>query len=203
LCCALGGETGRVLQALIVAEGVNVQSVGSGASGGAYLHDRRSGERVALAFAPAVHLGRHDVDELYGIPLASGLDAGITLLSGVQPEEIIDAGIYRRLASDLRANGCTVIAGLTGAPFAAALEGGLAVVMLRHEELPAERRAASDDVDDLLEGMRALNHAGADSVLLSRGPTPALVLDGEHETQRGLELSMFAALGVGLVDPDS
>ena len=135
LCCALGGETGRVLRALIVAEGVDVQTVESGASNGAYIHDRRSGERVEVAFTPAGHLGRHDVDELYGITLASGLDADVTLLSGVQPEQILDADVYRRLAGDLRANGRTVIADLTGAPLAAALAGGLAVLKLSHEEL--------------------------------------------------------------------
>jgi 1-phosphofructokinase len=213
LCCALGGETGRVLRALIAAEGVDVQTVESGASNGAYIHDRRSGERVEVAFTPAGHLGRHDVDELYGITLASGLDADITLLSGVQPEQILDADIYRRLTGDLRANGQTVIADLTGAPLAAALAGGLAVLKLSHEELLAERRTAGDGVNDLLEAMRALNRAGADSVLLSRGPIPALVLDGQHKTPRALKLSgprfeaadptgsgdsMFAALGVGL-----
>lgn len=213
LCCALGGETGRVLRALIVAEGVDVQTVEAGASNGAYIHDRRSGERVEVAFTPAGHLGRHDVDELYGITLASGLDAAVTLLTGVQPEQILDADVYRRLAGDLRANGRTVIADLTGAPLAAALAGGLALLKLSHEELLAENRTASGDVHDLLEGMRALEREGANSVLLSRGPMPALVLDGELEPSRILELSgprfeaadpigsgdsMFAALGVGL-----
>jgi 1-phosphofructokinase len=213
LCCALGGETGRVLRALMGAEGVDIQSVESGASNGAYIHDRRSGERIEVAFTPAGHLGRHDVDELYGITLASGLDADVTLLSGVQPEQILDADVYRRLAGDLRANDRVVIADLTGAPLAAALAGGLAVLKLSQEELLAERGTASDDVGDVLKAMRGLKRAGAESVLLSRGPVPALVLDGEHETPRALELSgprfeaadpigsgdsMFAALGVGL-----
>ena len=213
LCCALGGETGRVLRALIGAEGVDVQSVESGAANGAYIHDRRSGEPLEMAFTPAGHLGRHDVDELYGITLASGLDADVTLLSGVQPEQILDADVYRRLAGDLRANDRTVIADLTGAPLAAALAGGIAVLKLSQEELLAERRTASDDVGDVLEAMRGLKRAGANSVLLSRGPVPALVLDGEREAPRALELSgprfeaadpigsgdsMFAALGVGL-----
>ena len=141
LCCALGGETGRVLRALIGAEGVDVQSVESGASNGAYIHDRRSGERIEVAVTPAGHLGRHDVDELYGVTLASGLDADVTLLSGVQPEQILDADVYRRLAGDLRANGRTVIADLTGAPLAAALAGGLAVLKL------SQRGAARREAD--------------------------------------------------------
>lgn len=213
LCCALGGETGRVLRTLIAAEGVDVQTVESEASNGAYIHDRRGGERIEVAFTPTGHLGRHDVDELYGITLASALDADVTLLSGVQPEQILDADVYRRLAGDLNANHATVIADLTGAPLAAALTGGLAVVKLSQEELLAENRTASDDVADVLEGMRGLKRAGANSVLLSRGPVPAIVLDGEGETSRPLELSgprfeaadpigsgdsMFAALGVGL-----
>ena len=213
LCCALGGETGRVLRALIAAEEVVVQAVQSEAANGAYIHDRRSGERVEVALNPAEHLGRHDLDELYGITLASGLDADVTLLTGVQPEQVLDADVYRRLAGDLRANGRMVIADLTGGPLAAALAGGLTVLKISHDELLAEGRAASAEMHDLIEGMRKLKLAGAESVLLSRGPVPAFALDGEREAARTLKLSgprfeaadptgsgdsMFAALGVGL-----
>ncbi len=213
LCCALGGKSGRVLRALMMAEGVDVRTVESQAPNGAYIHDRRSGERSEVALAPSGELGRHDVDELYGITLTSGLDADVTLLCGVQPERILEADVYRRLAGDLRANGRRVIADLTGAPLEAALKGGVDIVKLSQEELLAEGRAGSTDLGDLLEGMRELKRAGAAGVLLSRGPTPALVLEGQGPHVRALELidpefeaadpigsgdSMFAALGVGL-----
>lgn len=213
LCCALGGESGRVLRALITAEGVEVEAVHSQVANGAYIHDRRSGERVEVATAPSAELGRHDVDELYGITLTNGLDADVTLLCGVQPERILDADIYRRLAHDLRSNGRTVIADLTGAPLAAALQGGVDILKLNQDELLAEKRAESADLADVLAGMQALNRAGADGVLLSRGRIPALVLQDEEPQARALELvgpefdaadpigagdSMFAGLGVGL-----
>jgi 1-phosphofructokinase len=215
LCCALGGETGRVLRALIAAEGVDVQAVDAKAANGVYIHDRRSGERVGVASAPSDRLGRHDVDELYGLTLTSGLESDITLLCGVQPESVLSADVYRRLAGDLRANGRTVLADLTGAPLAAALRGGVDLVKLSQEELLAEGRAEGSDLTELIDAMWELKRSGADSVLLSRGPLPALVLDAQGPRVRALEVvgpafeaadpigsgdSMFAAFAVGLAN---
>src|SRR5215469_1397824 len=49
MCCALGGESGAVLQALIARERVEPLSVRCGASNGAYIHARRGDSREELA----------------------------------------------------------------------------------------------------------------------------------------------------------
>jgi 1-phosphofructokinase len=51
LCAALGGETGDVLGHLLPADGVTVRSMRVGSRNGAYVHDRRDGEREEVADA--------------------------------------------------------------------------------------------------------------------------------------------------------
>ncbi len=157
-------------------------------------------------------LTRHAADELYGIALGAGLDADVTLLTGCQPPDLIDADLYRRLATDLRTNGKCVIADLTGPPLRAALEGGLDLLKLSEEELLSERWAAGSSASDLNIAAQHLHAAGAARVLVSRGAKPALLVeDGSAPVQvelaapvfraldyRGAGDSMFAATGVGL-----
>ena len=56
--------------------------------------------------------------------LTTGLDADITLLTGPQPRSVLPGETYRRLASDLRANGIRVIADLTGEALTGRLREG-------------------------------------------------------------------------------
>jgi 1-phosphofructokinase len=212
LCCALGGEPGRVLRALIEAEPLTLRAVRAGTPNGVYIHDRRGGSRVEVANVESAPLARHAADGLYGIAVSAGLDADLTLVTGCQPGDLVDAELYRRLVSDLRANGKPVIADLTGPPLSAALAGGIELLRLSDEELVLEGYADSDALPDLVDGARRLQSAGARHVLVSRGPAPALLIsDGDHPGQlelagpvfetldeRGTGDSMFAATGVGL-----
>ncbi len=116
LCCALGGEPGLVLRGLMQAQPITLRAAPTVTPNGVYIHDRRSGTRAEIAEVEGWPLGRHAADELYGIALAAGLDADITLVTGCQPDDVVEAGLYRRLVADLRANGKTVIADLTGPP---------------------------------------------------------------------------------------
>ena len=147
-----------------------------------------------------------------GIALGAGLDADVTLVTGCQPSDVVDAELYRRLLRDLRANGKVVIADVTGPPLRATLEGGVELLRLSEEELVGERYAASDAPADILAGAERLHAAGARQVLISRGPAPAVLIDHdaisvgielgppvlEALDQRGAGDSMFAAIGVGL-----
>jgi 1-phosphofructokinase len=213
LCCALGGEAGRVLQPVIEAEAVSVHSVDSGSSNGVQIHDRRSGSRVEFAAADSRPLNRHAVDGLYGIALTAGLDADVTILTGPQPTGLIDADVYRRLAADLRTNGRTVVADLSGPALTAALRGGLDVLKISHEELIADGYAAGDSRDELIRGAEQIHEAGARHVLVSRAAEPAIVHAGDQDLGDVFELrgprfepldawgsgdSMSAALAVGL-----
>ena len=212
LCCALGAEPGRVLRGLIEAKPLTLRAADAGTPNGVYVHDRRSGERVEIVNVDSRPLGRHASDELYGIALGAGLDADVTLVTGCQPHDIVEADLYRRLVTDLRVNGKLVIADLTGPPLRATLEGGVELLKLSEEEFVAEEHAASDSVADLVAGAQRLHAAGARRVLVSRGSAPAILIDDDvSPTQvelaapvfepldhRGAGDSMFAATGVGL-----
>jgi 1-phosphofructokinase len=213
LCCALGGESGGVLRPIIEGESVSVHSVDSHTASGVYIHDRRSGSRVEFAAADSRPLDRHAADALYGIALTAGLDADVTILTGPQPTELLDADVYRRLAADLQANGRTVIADLCGPALTAALSGGLDMLKISHEELIADGYAHNDAVDELVDGARQVVEAGAEYVLVSRAAESAIVLTGDERSSDVIELrgprfepldpwgsgdSMSAALAVGL-----
>lgn len=124
LCGAFGGETGLVLKTLVAEEGVKLRAVETASANGAYIHDRRRGEREVIAEMLPDPLSRHDLDELYGAALIEGLDAEVSVLGGPHYPHVLPADIYRRLAQDLGTNGKTVVVDLTGEPLAAALEGG-------------------------------------------------------------------------------
>jgi 1-phosphofructokinase len=214
LCCALGGESGAVLRALIARENVELLAVDCDSPNGVYIHTRRpSGAREQLARTESGRLSRHETDELYGLTLSAALDADVALLTGVDPPSVLDSDVYRRLASDLRSNCVQVIADLGGSSLKGALAGGLNLLKISEEEALAEGIARSSSIEDLIIALEKLHQEGADTVLISRAAEPALVLDGAHaryleltgphvETMepRGTGDSMFAALGASLAD---
>ena len=211
LCCALGGESGAVLRALIARENVELLSVDCAASNGVYIHARRGGVLEQVARTASKRLSRHEADELYGLALSAALDTNVALLTGVDPPSVLDSEIYRRLAGDLRSNGVTVIADLAGSALKAALAGGLDLLKISEEEVLSGGLAHSASVTDLMEALQGLHESGAQTVLISRAEEPALVLDGasgrylelvgprvEALEPRGTGDSMFAALGASL-----
>lgn len=211
LCCALGGESGRVLRGILAAEAIALRHVQAPQSSGVYIHDRRSGERVEIVNVDARPLERHTSDELYGVALAAGLDADVTLVCGSRPANVVEADVYRRLVADLRDNGSTVIADLTGPLLAAALTGGLALLKISEEELAAEGLAGDGSDRALCAGARTLAQAGAEQVVVTRASAPALLVGRDEAPvlelvtpvfealdHRGAGDSLFAATGVGL-----
>ena len=210
LCASLGGESGSVLVPRIEDEGVEVRSVACSSSNAAYVHDRRGGSRATLAETSSPSLERHEVDELYGVALTAGLDADIMLLTGSH-HELLPGDFYRRLAADLRANDRQVIADLTGDALKGALKGGLDLLKMSDEEVVDAGYAEGREPEQLLEAVDALRSLGADSVLVSRGPRPALAWAGGGLLEltgprfspldhHGTGDAMFAAIGVALGD---
>jgi 1-phosphofructokinase len=212
LCCALGGEPGRVLSGLLAAEPLTVRAADARTPNGVYVHDRRSGQRVEVVSVDSRPLDRHAADELYGIALGAGLDCELTLVTGCQPNDVIDAAVYRRLVGDLQANGKRVIADLTGPPLRATLEAGVELLRLSDEELVLDGYVASAELDEVAAAARQLRAAGARHVLVSRAAAPAVLVTGDGAVRelalivprfqaldhRGAGDSMFAAAGVGL-----
>jgi len=176
LCGSFGGETGRVARNLIREEGVDIRGIESSGSNGAYVHDRRSGERVEAASMPPDALTRHELDELYGIVLVEAFDSAVTVLGGPHGPAVVPPSTYRRLARDVRENGGTVVADLSGDPLRYALEGGLDVLKVSDDELCRENRATGNDAQSLIAGMHELVKSGADQVIVTRAAEPALAL---------------------------
>ncbi|WP_434970150.1 PfkB family carbohydrate kinase [Microbacterium sp. bgisy207] len=176
LCALLSGESGLVIRTLLEREGITVEAVVRGDHGGAYVHDRRDGERRTIAEQHATAPGRHEMDELYSLALSRGIESGLAVLSG-PPHDEIPAEIYHRLASDLRRGGATVVVDLAGPRLDAALRGGVSVLKISDEELAAtEARGSAATVTERLHELRA---RGAQTVILTRASEPALLLDAE------------------------
>ena len=99
-------RSASLVHALVDAHRVELHPVEVSAANGAYVHDRRSGERVEVAEMPAGVLSRHEVDDLYGAALVEGLHADVCVLGGgpVDPP-VVPADLYRRLAGDLVGRG--------------------------------------------------------------------------------------------------
>ena len=213
LCCALGGEPGRVLHGLIESNSsLTLRAADANTPNGVYIHDRRGGERSEIVTVESRPLGRHATDELYGIALAAGLDADLTLVTGCRPGDLVPPDLYRRLITDLRANDKRAVADLTGPPLAATLSAGVTLLRVSAEELLRDGCAASPALADLTETAERLNQAGAENVLISRASAPAIFIGNDRPGQciaiagpvfealdhTGAGDSMFAATGVGL-----
>jgi 1-phosphofructokinase len=208
LCAPVGGESGHALRGVVTAEGVALQASG-GPTNAVWISDGRGGEPATIAETEAPTLGRHAVDELVGLALAAGLDAGVCVLTGSLREGVIDPEVYRRLASDLTHNGVRVVADLSGPALAAALKGGVSVLKLSDEELRRDGYASGDSLPELLAGIERLREAGAETVVLSRAAAPTIAHLGDRmvaiETPsfepvnpHGAGDSMTAALAAGI-----
>ncbi len=198
LCAGIGGEAGDVLEHLLPSEGVTLRAIRMSARNGGYVHDRRGGDRTVIAQAPGGALDRHEHDELYELALTEGLEHGVALLSGPHDDHIVPDSLYRRLATDLQANGCTVAVDLSGERLEAALAGKPSLVKVSHEELLADGRADSDKPADLIKAMRTLHKDGAGIVVASRAAEPALaMIDDEIVAVRVPDLEPAEPKGAG------
>lgn len=179
LCSVLSGETGRVLGFLLAEEGMEVVGLRRDARGGVFVNDRRTaGEKVPIIQSGGDALSRHDQDELYGLTLRTGLDAALVILSGPHGDGILPADFYRRLAADLRTGGVRVVVDLAGERLDAALAGGVSVAKVSDQELLDDGRITTkDDLDEIVDAMRAIRDAGADVVVVTRAEESALLLD--------------------------
>lgn len=207
VCAPFGGETGELARLLAEREGFEVRSVDAAGWTGAYVHDRRNGERVELLDVAPGALTRHELDDLYSAVLAASLSSGACIATGTHLYDVFDDDLYRRLAADLRANEVPLVADLSGDALRQLLAGGPHTVKISHEELLRDGWATDDHRSSLLAGVDELHRAGAERVVLSCAGDPAIAsVDGrryevhaptmEVVDARGAGDSMTAALGV-------
>ena len=173
LCGPFGGHTGLLCRALIEAEGVALRPVPMANANGAYVNDRRGGERRQVAQQHSPTLSRHEADDLYDAALSEGLRAGTMVLSGQHEQRNLPAERVAALARDLHRNGVGVIADLAG-PTLAALDGGVSILKVSHEELTALGLARDDSRPALVRAIRRLVDGVAENVVVSLAERGAL-----------------------------
>ena len=211
LCGSFGGESGRVAKALIDEEGIACRGIAATGSNGMYIHDRRTGERVETATMHGDPLTRHEADELFGIVLLEGIESTVAVLGGPTGPPIVPPSTYRRLATDLRENGTTVVADLSGEPLREVLAGGVDVLKISADELADEGRIERHELGEVVAAMRQLTTEGATHVVTTRAAEPALALvDGElmvirpprltAEDHRGAGDSLTAGIAATVAD---
>jgi 1-phosphofructokinase len=198
LCASFGGETGHVIRSLLDEGGLTVRWVDTAAANGAYVDDRRTGERQRLGVMAAGRLSRHEADALYSMALVEGLDSGLCVLGGPGPDAVLPSDVYRRLSSDLVANGRVVVADLSGEPLEAAVAGHASVVKVSDEELRRDRRIRDTAVPALVGAMRDLGSNGQQAVVCSRADRPALAYFGDRVVEvRGPVMEALDSAGAG------
>jgi 1-phosphofructokinase len=197
-CSPVGGEPGNALRAITVADGLDARLTPMSQPNAVIIEDRRDGARTNIVETGFPHLGRHDVDELYSSVVGAAMSAGVCVLTGTQQALMFDPDTFRRLVSDLRRNKIIVIADLSEEPLRAALEAGVDVLKLSHEELLADGWAKSSGTDSIVEGIRRLQRAGAASVVVSRSDRSTIASDADRIIEvRSPELEVVDGRGGG------
>jgi 1-phosphofructokinase len=180
LCGFIGGECGAVLRPLLEQMPIGLRLIETGVASGAYIHDRRGGERVPVAQSASMPPSRHEVDSLFSAACAAALDAGVLALCGPYPSEALPLEIYGDLVADVKANGTPVVVDLSPPRLDSALEGGPDLVKINDWELAGYVEGPVDTPARTRAALERLLEAGAGAAIVTRAEQPALVLRGEQ-----------------------
>ncbi|HEX5525823.1 MAG TPA: PfkB family carbohydrate kinase [Solirubrobacterales bacterium] len=180
LCGFIGGEVGSVLRPLLEELPGELRLVETAEASGAYIHDRRSGEREPVGQSAAFPPSRHEVDDLFSVSVAAALDCDLLAVCGPYPEEGVPLEIYRGLVADVKANGVPVIVDLSSPRLDRSLEGKPDLVKINDWQIAGYVNGPVDTEERMLAAMEKVQAAGAASVIVTRAGDPALAMrDGE------------------------
>lgn len=180
LCGFVGGEVGSVLRPLLEELPGELRLVETTAASGAYIHDRRSGEREPVGQSAAMPPSRHEVDDLFSVSVAAALGCDLLAVCGPYPEEGVPLEIYSGLVTDVKANGVPVIADLSSPRLDRSLEGKPDLVKINDWQLAGYVSGPVDTEERMRAAMERVLEAGAGSVIITRAGDPALAMrDGK------------------------
>ncbi len=180
LCGLIGGETGTVLRPLLEELPIELRLVETAEASGAYIHDRRGGERRPIAQSAAMPASRHEVDDLFSIACAAALDSDVLALCGPYPSEALPLEIYGSLVADVRSNGTPVVVDLSSPRLDSALEGKPDLVKINDWELAGFVSGPVDTEARTRAAMERLLERGAAAAIVTRAEEPAMVLRGDE-----------------------
>ncbi len=179
LCGFVGGEIGNVLRPLLERFPFDLRPIETAESSGAYVHDRRSGERVPVAQSAAMPPSRHEVDDLFSIACAAALDADVLAVCNAYPGEALPLEIYGSLVADARDNGTPAVIDLSAPRLDSALEGRPELVKINDWELAQFVEAPVDTEARMRAATERLLEKGATAAIVTRAAQPALVVRGD------------------------
>jgi 1-phosphofructokinase len=205
LCGFIGGEVGKVLRPLLEEMPIELRLVETAEASGAYIHDRRSGERQPLSQSAALPASRHEVDELFSVAVAAALGCDLLAVCGPYPDNAVPLQIYGGLVADVKANGVPVIVDLSSPRLDSALEGKPDLVKINDWQIAGFVSDAVDTEERMRSAVDKLMEAGAGAAIITRAEEPALaVRDGrawevtpprfERGAREGCGDSMMGAL---------
>jgi len=180
LCSFLGGETGAMLTTLLQALPGELRAVRSSGSSGAYVVDRRSGERQLIAAAARPAPQRHEIDDLVSGAVAAALGSSLAVICNPYPVEGFPDEAYETLSCALRAAGVPVLVDLSSPRLDRVLPSRPDLVKLNDWELAGYVRGPVDG-PRALQAARRVQEAGARAVALTRGDAPILVIPAEGD----------------------
>jgi 1-phosphofructokinase len=180
LCGFVGGESGTVLKPLLDQLPIDLRLIETAAATGAYIHDRRSGERVPLAQSASMPPSRHEIDDLFSVAVAAALDADVLALCGPYPGEALPLEIYGKLTADVRDNGTPVLVDLSPPRLDSALEGKPDLVKINDWEVAKYIEGPVDTEARMRAAVERLLEAGAGAAIVTRAEEPAMVVRGDQ-----------------------
>ena len=180
LCGFIGGECGTALRPLLERLPVELRLVETGAASGAYIHDRRGGERVPVSQSAGMPPSRHEVDDLFSVTCAAALDADVLALCGPYPSEALPLEIYGNLVADVKANGTPVVVDLSPPRLDSALEGRPDLVKINDWEVARYVAGPVDTPARMRAALEKLLEAGAEAAIVTRAEEAAIVLRGDE-----------------------
>ncbi len=185
LCAFVGGESGDLLRALLAdaTQPGEARLVQTASPSGCYVTDRRSGTRESLAFTTSDPPSRHEIDELFSLTCAEAISCGWLVVTNPMPGDALPNEFYGDLVADVRANGCQTLVDLSSPRLESALQGRPHLVKLNDWELAEFVRGPVSEPHQLHAAAQRILEKGAETVVVTRGERPALVLNGDEAWQ--------------------